>query len=138
MRPGELMALDWSDVNLPALRLTVSKRLYRGTIDLPKSNKVRVIALTPPARGCAPVSARAGGARCSCPREAERLRRRCPTTGRGPGAAGLRFDFYLATKHKCVHYMKVELNLPNHDIAAQMGWSENPSRTMVATYAHAE
>ena len=28
----------------------VPKRLYRGTIDLPKSNKVRVIALTPPAR----------------------------------------------------------------------------------------
>ena len=41
MRPGELMALDWSDVNLPALRVTVSKRLYRGTTDLPKSNKVR-------------------------------------------------------------------------------------------------
>jgi integrase len=50
MRPGELMALDWSDINLPALRVTVSKRLYRGSIDLPKSNKVREIALTPPAR----------------------------------------------------------------------------------------
>ena len=30
-------------------------------------------------------------------------------------------DFYLATKHKWVHYMKVKLNLPNHVIAAQMG-----------------
>ena len=27
MRPGELMALDWSDVKLPALRVMVSKRL---------------------------------------------------------------------------------------------------------------
>ena len=50
MRPGEARALDWSDVNLPALRVTISTRLYRGRVDLPKSNKVRVIALTPPAR----------------------------------------------------------------------------------------
>ena len=35
---------------LPALRVTISKRLYRGRFDLPKSNKVRVIAITPPAR----------------------------------------------------------------------------------------
>jgi hypothetical protein len=53
-------------------------------------------------------------------------------------SAGLRFDFYLATKHKCVHYMKVKLNLPNHVIAAQMGWSESAIEQMVATYAHAE
>jgi len=53
-------------------------------------------------------------------------------------SAGLRFDFYLATKHKCVHDMKVKLNLPNHVIAAQMGWSESTVEKMVATYAHAE
>ena len=53
-------------------------------------------------------------------------------------SAGLRFDFYLATKHKCVHYMKVKLNLPNHVIAAQMGWSEAAVEKMVATYAHTE
>jgi hypothetical protein len=50
----------------------------------------------------------------------------------------MRFDFYLATKHKCVHYMKVKLNLPNHVIAAQMGWSESAVEKMVATYVHAE
>ena len=50
VRPGEAMALDWSDVNLPALRVEVSKRVYRGTTDLPKSNEVRTIALLPPAR----------------------------------------------------------------------------------------
>lgn len=50
VRPGEAMALDWSDVSLPALRVAISKRLYRGEIDLPKSNKVRETALTPPAR----------------------------------------------------------------------------------------
>jgi hypothetical protein len=34
--------------------------------------------------------------------------------------------------------MKVKLNLPNHVIAAQMGWSESAVDKMVATYAHAE
>ena len=53
-------------------------------------------------------------------------------------AAGLRFDWYMATKHRCVHYMKVKLNLPNHVIAAQMGWSEAAVEKMVAIYAHAE
>jgi hypothetical protein len=37
-----------------------------------------------------------------------------------------------------VHYMKVKLNLPNHVIASQMGWSEAAVDKMVATYAHAE
>ena len=41
-------------------------------------------------------------------------------------------DFYLATKHKCVHYMKVKLNLPNHVIAAQMGWSESAVENLIA------
>jgi hypothetical protein len=36
------------------------------------------------------------------------------------------------------YYMKVKLNLPNHVIAAQMGWSEAAVERMVATYAHAE
>ena len=33
-----------------AMRVDVRRRLYRGRIDIPKSNKVRRIALTPPAR----------------------------------------------------------------------------------------
>jgi hypothetical protein len=34
--------------------------------------------------------------------------------------------------------MKVTLNLPNHVIAAQMGWSEAAVEQMIVTYAHAE
>lgn len=139
MRPGELMALDWSDVNLPALRVTVSKRLYRGGIDLPKSNKVRVIALTPPARDAllslperdGPVFVSKAGGRLCAPLLSSYWRE-------VQASAGVRFDFYLATKHKCVHYMKVTLNLPNHVTAAQMGWSESAVEQMIAVYAHAE
>jgi integrase len=139
MRPGELMALDWSDVNLPALRVTVSKRLYRGGIDLPKSNKVRVIALTPPARDAllslpereGPVFlSKSGGRLCAALLSSY--------WNQVQAAAGLRFDFHLSTKHRCVHHFKVVLGLPNHVIAAQMGWSESAVESMIATYAHAE
>ena len=50
--------------------------------------------------------------------------------------ARLDFDFYLATKHYGVHYMKVKLGLPNHDIAERAGWSEAAVEEMVKTYAH--
>ena len=32
--------------------------------------------------------------------------------------------------------MKVKLNLPNHVIAEQMGWSERSVEKMIATYGH--
>jgi integrase len=139
VRPGEAMALDWSDVNLPALRVTISKRLYRGGIDLPKSNKVRVIALTPAARDAllslperdGPVFLSKAGGRLCAPLLSSYWRE-------VQASAGLRFDFYLATKHLGVHYMKVKLGLPNHVIAAQAGWSESAVEKMVATYGHTE
>jgi hypothetical protein len=123
----------------PALRVTVSKALYRGRTELPKSNKVRVIALTPPARDAllalpernGPVFLSKAGGRLCAPLLSSNWRE-------VQASAGLRFDFYLATKHKCVHHMKVKLNLPNHVIAAQMGWSESAVERMVATYGRTE
>jgi integrase len=53
MRPGELFALDWEDIDQEAGangRALVARRLYRGRSDLPKSNRERTIPLTPPAR----------------------------------------------------------------------------------------
>jgi integrase len=50
MRPGELFALEWTDIDLLAMRIDVCRRVYRGALDVPKSNKPRRIALTPPAR----------------------------------------------------------------------------------------
>ncbi len=82
----------------PALRVTVSKRLYRGGIDLPKSNKVRVIALTPPARDAllslpereGPVFlSKSGGRLCAALLSSY--------WNQVQASAGLRFDFYLST-----------------------------------------
>jgi hypothetical protein len=37
-------------INFETMRIDVKRRLYRGQVDLPKSNKTQRIALTPPAR----------------------------------------------------------------------------------------
>jgi integrase len=131
VRPGEAMALDWADVNLPALRVHVSKRLYRGQVDLPKSNQARLIALTPPARDAlltlsereGPVFRSKAGGRLCAPLLSSYWRD-------VQLKADLSFDWYLSTKHTCVHYVKVKLNLPSHVIAEQMGWSERSAEKM--------
>jgi integrase len=134
---GEAIALDWADVNLPALRVHISKRLYRGEVDLPKSNQTRMIALTPPARDAlltlpereGPVFRSKSGGRLCAPLLSSYWRD-------VQIKADLSFNWYLSTKHTCVHYMKVRLNLPNHVIAEQMGWSERSVEKMIATYGH--
>ena len=114
MRPGELFALEWLDIDFDRKRIHVNRRLYRGRLDVPKSNKTRTIVLTPPARdailghptrrdGQLVFRAKRGG-RLSQPTLsgywAQVLAR-----------ADLDFDFYLATKHWCVHYMHATLGL---------------------------
>jgi integrase len=41
MRPGELYELRWTDIDLPANRITVSRRLYRGRVDYPNAVDTR-------------------------------------------------------------------------------------------------
>jgi integrase len=141
MRPGELFALEWPDIDFDAMRVRVGRRVYKGRVDLPKSNKVRTIALTPPAReailghptrqdGQLVFRAKRGG-RLSQPTLssywAQVLSR-----------AGLSFDFYLATKHWCVHYMHATLGLPPRVIAEQMGWTLRGVLKLLAVYGHGD
>jgi len=143
IRPGELMALTWEDIDLTANRIEVSKRFYKGRVDLPKSNKPRIVALTPPARRALLALAETRGYN-----QAGRV---FPSKTGGQltaplltgywqqvrAGAGLDFTFYLATKHYGCRYMKVDLGLPDAVIAAQAGWSEAAVTKMVATYGHA-
>jgi hypothetical protein len=46
----ELFALEWTDIDLASHRIHVRRRLYRGELDLPKSNRERTTAVPPPAR----------------------------------------------------------------------------------------
>ncbi len=146
MRPGELIALTWDDVELDAGshgRAHVRRRFYRGGTDLPKSNRERTITIAAPARaaldsllelrGYHPhglVFRNKTGGQLTAPTLTaywKEVRARSRPN----------HDFYLATKHYGVWYMKVRLGLPDAAIAAQAGWSERAVTKMVATYAHA-
>jgi integrase len=137
MRPGELFALEWADVDFDAMRVHVNRRVHRGRVDLPKSNKPRTIALTPPARDALLGQPRDG----ALVFHAKRGGRLSQPTLSGYWAqvlarAGLDFDFYLATKHWCVHYMHAELGLPPRVIAEQMGWTLAGVLKLLAVYGH--
>jgi hypothetical protein len=112
-------------------------------MDLPKSNRERTITITAPARaaldsllaipGYPPaglVFRNKSGGQLAAPTLTQywkevRARSR------------LDHDFYMATKHYGVWYMKVILGLPDAAIAAQAGWSESAVTKMVQTYGHA-
>lgn len=139
MRPGELFMMRWPDIDFDRARIQVARRLYRGGVDTPKSGRAKLISLTPPART----------ALASLPRDAEwvfltkrGLRFSQSTLSEYWRAvtrqAGLDFEFYLATKHFCVHYLWAELNLSRRAIAQQMGWSLRSVDKMLAVYGHGE
>jgi hypothetical protein len=50
----------------------------------------------------------------------------------------LDFDFYLATKHWCVHYMHATLGLVPRVIAEQMGWTLTSVLKLLAVYGHGD
>jgi len=146
MRPGELFALDWEDIDLAGGangRARVSRRLYRGRTDLPKSNKERTITLVPPARTALDSLLRVEGyypdGFVFRNKTGGQLTEPTLTAYWKEVRARSRVerDFYSCSKHYGCWYMKVRLNLPDAAIAAQAGWSEKSVTEMVRTYAHA-
>jgi len=137
MRPGELFALEWTDIDFKANRIDVQRRLYRGRLDIPKSNKARRIALAPPARDALLRQPTRGHELVFLSRDGRRLSQSTLSGywGKVKAAAGLDFDFYLATKHYGVHLL-YKLGLSTRAIAAQMGWSEKAVENLLRVYGH--
>jgi hypothetical protein len=104
---------------------------------LPKSNEVREVALLPPA-----AEALQGHPRRSNYVFVSKLGRRMAQSTLSNywrlvlAKAGLEFDFYLATKHACVHHMWVELGVDKADIEKQMGWSLGGAEELLKVYGH--
>ena len=140
MRPGELYELRHTDIDIAANRINVDRRLYRGVVDTPKTG-VKTIALVPPARAILmrqPTRTRDDGL-VFCSKWDKQLTAdiafRYWSLVRA--AAGLRFDFYMATKHYGVHLL-YRLGLSKRAIAAQAGWSEQDVDAMLRVYGHAD
>ena len=110
---------------------------------MPKSNKPRTVAITAPARFALDQLANLPGYDQTgfvFPNKSGR-QLTAPTMsdywGKVRARARLDYEFYMATKHFGVWYMKVRLGLPDAAIAAQAGWSESVVTKMIETYAHA-
>lgn len=139
MRPSEVYELEWADIDFARMRIHKARRLYRGTVDEPKTGK-KLIALTPPARDAIIGLSRDRGRLVFTTKTGLRLSQ---TTmhgywGKVLAKADLDFDLYHATKHYGVHYMWTKLQLPTRVIAAQAGWSLETVDKMLAVYGHGE
>ena len=145
MRPGELYELRWSDIDLASNRIVVSRRLYRGQVDTPKSNKPKTIALPPPAKdvlmdlGIADLSRAKSSDLVFRSKQGKQLTAPtvCQYWKEVKARARLDFDLYLATKHYGVHLL-FKAGVSKRGIAAQMGWSENAVDSLLRTYGHAD
>ena len=143
LRPGELYEIRWSDIDFAANRIRVSRRLYRGLVDVPKSGKSKTIALPPPAHAIlldqlervgepGLVFRSKHGARLSAPVLSQYW-----TTVRAAAGISRPMEFYLASKHYGVSRL-YRLGLSARAIAAQAGWSDAAVDSMLAVYGHRE
>jgi integrase len=141
MRPGELYELRYPDVDLAHNRIHVSRRIYKGYVDVPKNGAPKVIALVPPAREILlrqPTRTRDDGLVFV----SQTGRQLSSTTlarywQRITARAGLDCAFYVASKHLGVHTL-YKLGLSERAIAAQAGWSVRSVEAMLDVYAARE
>lgn len=127
MRPGELDALRWSDVDFDAGLIRVAEQwsATSKTFTTPKNGQARHALLTPPARD----------ALLELPRDGDF----CFATLRGGhftpsarayhwkairAAAGYTGTLYLATRHFAGAYMTNVLELPSEDVAIALGHTD--------------
>lgn len=121
IRVGEAFALEWGDVDFDAMRIHIDRRVYKGIVDLPKSNKARLCVLTPPAA-----------------QAIQDLPRDTPTifaTNRGSRLSQTSMAWYWKSmahavarkvtphelRHFAAHHLYVTMGLPSRVVAAQLG-----------------
>jgi integrase len=120
MRVGEVFALRWQDLDLERGRIAVRRRLYRGELDLPKSNRPRVIVLTPPARAALKGLDRSTEWIFPAKRGGQMTQSTLTYYWQGIVAAFGRSVTPHELKHFAGHYLYVTLGLPARVVAVQL------------------
>lgn len=137
MRVGEAFVLEWTDLDVEAMRIRVERRVYRGELDTPKSGKRRLIVLTPQAR-----DAILG---------LDRSSRTIFTAKRGGQLSQSLLTWYMEKvngrfgrdvephelKHFAGHYLYVVLGLPARVVAVQLGHNDG-GRLVEQLYGHGD
>lgn len=121
-RPGEAFALLWSDVDFERNRVMISRRSYKGTTDLPKSNRARLVVLPPPARD-ALLPHKGEGHVFTAKRGGPLSQTSLAWYWQGIIA---RFDRKVTPyelRHHAAHHLYVRMGLPARVVAAQLGHS---------------
>lgn len=141
-RPGEAFEVKETDIDFKRMRISKARRLYRGKVDTAKTG-AKVIALTPPAAQAIRPILPGDGGYVLRNKSGDQL---TSSTWHGYWkeiliAAGLDFDFYLATKHYGVWFFWNVLGMSEQTIAAQAGWKLSSVRTLLKlleTYGHGD
>jgi integrase len=146
LRPGELFALEWSDIDFDAMRVHVHRRVYKGRTALPKNNRVRMIVLTPEAKAVLAGLERDGelvfrakrGGRMSQSMLtilwtpiAAALGRRADRNGRRE------FVAVYELRHRAAHWMYVELGMHERLVAVQLGHTDG-GKLVRELYGHGD
>jgi integrase len=138
MRPSELYELRWSDIDYTANQVHKDRRLYRGTVDVPKTGR-KTIPLPPPAREILLRQPTRGGelvflSKQGCQLTAPTF---CQYWALVKARSGLNFVVYEATKHYGVHALYVA-GVSARTIGKLAGWSEADVEAMLRVYGHAD
>ena len=77
LRCGEIMALEWTDVDPPKRQLCVARSEWKGHVTAPKGGRLRYVPLTKRLTEALRQARHLRGARVLCDHEGTRSRRRC-------------------------------------------------------------
>lgn len=128
LRKGELLGLEWADVDFDANRIRVRRRIYRGRVDVPKSNRRRLSALLPEARTAIQAAPRTD--RRVFPWSAAKLDGWWSTVR---DVAGVTTTIH-ELRHFNGHHLYVTLDLPSRVVAAHLGHAS--PRMVEELYGH--
>lgn len=138
LRFGELIALQWTDINFHSRLLTVQKSISRGQMGSPKSNKIRYVPLLNDVAQTLSARAKSDGfifsnnkeplAQCAC---IQRLHKACERAGmRNIGWHTLRHTFASHLAQNSVSILIIKELLGHADIKTTMRYSHLTQSTV--------